>query len=67
MLIETPAGSEYTIGDCKEWMLQPSFREVIVQALDEVHTAVIGMKSKGKRSAPIEHQLIRVSASSSPY
>jgi hypothetical protein len=47
MLIETPAGSEYTIADCKVWMLRAGFHDVTVQCLDEIHTAVIGMKLDG--------------------
>jgi precorrin-6B methylase 2 len=44
MLLETPAGSEYTAAECKVWMVQAGFFEIEVLPLGDVHTAVIGIK-----------------------
>jgi hypothetical protein len=44
MLLETPAGSEYTAAECTNWMVQAGFREIDVLPLCAVHTAVIGAK-----------------------
>lgn len=44
MLLETPAGSEYTAAECTNWMVQAGFREIEVLPLGDVHTAVIGTR-----------------------
>jgi hypothetical protein len=44
MLIETKGGSEYTAADCTDWMQQAGFREICVESLGDMHTAVIGFK-----------------------
>jgi SAM-dependent methyltransferase len=44
MLIETAAGSEYTAAECKAWMMQAGFREIRIDPLGDMHTAVIGLK-----------------------
>jgi tRNA A58 N-methylase Trm61 len=45
MLIETAGGFEYTAAQCREWMRHVGFRDIRTQPLDDVHTAVIGIKS----------------------
>ena len=44
MLIETPAGSEYTWSDCRSWMIRAGFGEVGIEPLGDMHSAVIGIK-----------------------
>jgi len=44
MLIETAAGSEYTAAECADWMSRAEFREIKIEPLQDVHTAVIGFK-----------------------
>ena len=44
MLIETAGGFEYTAAQCREWMSHVGFRDIRTQLLDDVHTAVIGIK-----------------------
>jgi hypothetical protein len=44
MLIETAAGSEYSIADCRRWMEAAGFGDVRHQQLCEIHIAVIGRK-----------------------
>jgi SAM-dependent methyltransferase len=44
MLIETAGGTEYTAAECKTWMKQEGFREIKVEPLGDMHTAVIGTK-----------------------
>ena len=44
MLIETAGGFEYTAAQCREWMSHVGFRDIRRQPLDDVHTAVIGIK-----------------------
>ncbi len=45
MLIETAGGFEYTAADCKDWMSQVGFDAIRMEALDGLHTAVIGIKA----------------------
>lgn len=45
MLIETAGGFEYTAAQCREWMRHVGFRDIRTQPLDDVHTAVIGIKA----------------------
>ena len=45
MLIETAGGFEYTAAQCREWMSHVGFRDIRTQLLDDVHTAVIGIKA----------------------
>jgi O-methyltransferase domain len=44
MLIETTGGSEYTGAECTDWMQQAGFREIRVEPLGDMHTAIIGFK-----------------------
>jgi O-methyltransferase domain/Dimerisation domain len=44
MLIETAAGSEYTAAECQAWMTQAGFREIRIESLGDMHTALIGTK-----------------------
>jgi hypothetical protein len=44
MLIETPAGSEYTAAECEGWMTRAGFRDIRVEPLLDMHVAVIGFK-----------------------
>jgi SAM-dependent methyltransferase len=45
MLIETPAGFEFTEQECIEWMREAGFREMRTERLDRIKkTAVIGLK-----------------------
>jgi hypothetical protein len=44
MLIETPAGSEYTGADCIGWMQEAGFVDAHVVSLAGPHSAVIGIK-----------------------
>ena len=44
MLIETAGGFEYTGAECRSWMKQFGFREIRIEPLGDIHTAVIGIK-----------------------
>jgi hypothetical protein len=44
MLIETPAGFDYTGADCREWMRQTGFRESRVEHLAGAESMVVGTK-----------------------
>jgi hypothetical protein len=44
MLIETPAGFDYTIGDCRGWMKTTGFRRTQLLPLAGPTTAVVGYK-----------------------
>jgi hypothetical protein len=44
MLIETPAGFDYTGADCQDWMREVGFRETRVEQLIGPDSMVIGMK-----------------------
>jgi SAM-dependent methyltransferase len=44
MLIETPAGFDYTGADCKGWMREAGFRDVRVQALQGPYSMAVGRK-----------------------
>jgi hypothetical protein len=59
MLIETAGGFEYTAAQCREWMSHVGFRDIRTQPLDDVHTAVIGIKGGrlATRSAPGTNRL----------
>jgi hypothetical protein len=44
MLIETPAGFDYTGADCQRWMRKAGFRETSVQHLVGPDSMVLGLK-----------------------
>lgn len=44
MLIETPAGSDYTGAECREWMEEIGFRETYVEHLAGPDSMVVGLK-----------------------
>jgi O-methyltransferase domain/Dimerisation domain len=44
MLIETPAGAEYTAAECESWMRRADFQDIRIEPLLDMHTAVIGFK-----------------------
>ena len=44
MLIETPAGSDYTAADCRGWLAQAGFRETRAVHLAGPDSMVIGIK-----------------------
>lgn len=44
MLIETPAGADYTGADCQAWMRQAGFRETYVRPLAGPDSMVVGLK-----------------------
>jgi hypothetical protein len=44
MLIETPAGSDYTGADCQGWMDEIGFRETYVEHLAGPDSMVVGLK-----------------------
>jgi SAM-dependent methyltransferase len=44
MLIETPAGFDYTGADCRNWMEQAGFQDVQIQPLQGPYSAAIGRK-----------------------
>jgi SAM-dependent methyltransferase len=50
MLIETPAGSEYTAAECESWMTRAGFRDIKIEPLLDMHTAVIGFKGTSPNS-----------------
>ncbi len=45
MLIETKGGSEYSGAECADWMMQVGFRDVRIEPLCDVHSAVIGTRT----------------------
>jgi hypothetical protein len=44
MLIETPAGFDYTGADCQGWMSEAGFREVRVEHLQGPYSMAVGRK-----------------------
>jgi O-methyltransferase len=44
MLIETPAGFDYTGADCQGWMKEAGFRETRVEHLAGPDSMVVGIK-----------------------
>lgn len=44
MLIETPAGCDYTGADCRQWMENAGFAETYVEHLDGPDSMVVGIK-----------------------
>ena len=44
MLIESPAGSDYTGADCCEWMEEVGFRETYFEHLAGPDSMVVGLK-----------------------
>jgi precorrin-6B methylase 2 len=44
MLIETPAGFDYTTADCQAWMREAGFRDTYVQHLAGPDSMVVGIK-----------------------
>jgi SAM-dependent methyltransferase len=44
MLIETPAGFDYTGADCQEWLRQVGFRDTYVEQLAGPDSMVVGIK-----------------------
>lgn len=44
MLIETPAGFDYTGADCMEWMREAGFRDVRVEKLQGPYSMAVGRK-----------------------
>ena len=44
MLIETPAGFDYTGADCMAWMQETGFREVRVEHLQGPYSMAVGRK-----------------------
>jgi hypothetical protein len=44
MLIETPAGFDYTGADCQGWMREAGFRETRVEQLVGPDSMVIGIR-----------------------
>jgi hypothetical protein len=44
MLIETPAGADYTGADCRTWMSAAGFRESYVKPLVGPDSMVVGLK-----------------------
>ncbi|WP_262299886.1 acetylserotonin O-methyltransferase [Microvirga sesbaniae] len=44
MLIETPAGFDYTGADCRTWMAEAGFQDVRIQPLQGPYSAAIGRK-----------------------
>ena len=44
MLIETPAGFDYTGADCIQWMREAGFREARVERLLGPDSMVVGVK-----------------------
>jgi len=51
MLLETAAGREYTASECKSWMTSAGFRDIGVEQLGDMHTAVIGFKPDAAASS----------------
>jgi SAM-dependent methyltransferase len=44
MLIETPAGFDYTGADCKSWMREAGFRDVRIEPLQGPYSMAVGRK-----------------------
>jgi hypothetical protein len=44
MLIETPAGFDYTGADCRNWMEEAGFQDVQIRPLQGPYSAAIGRK-----------------------
>ena len=44
MLIEMPAGFDYTGADCSSWMCDTGFRETYVEHLVDPDSMVVGIK-----------------------
>lgn len=44
MLLETPAGREFTTAECREWLQRAGFRTVTTEVLGQGWSAVIGVK-----------------------
>jgi hypothetical protein len=44
MLIETPAGFDYTVADCRSWMADTGFRDSYAQPLAGPDSMVVGIK-----------------------
>ncbi len=44
MLIETPAGFDYTGADCRGWMEETGFREVRIEPLQGPYSIAVGRK-----------------------
>ena len=44
MLIETPAGFDYTGADCTGWMREAGFRDITVQHLQGPYSMAVGTK-----------------------
>jgi O-methyltransferase domain len=44
MLIETPAGFDYTGADCRGWMTEAGFRDVRVEHLQGPYSMAVGRK-----------------------
>jgi hypothetical protein len=44
MLIDTPAGFEFTEHECASWMREAGFRDIRIERLDPINTAAIGFK-----------------------
>jgi hypothetical protein len=44
MLIETPAGFDYTGAECREWMREAGFRKTWVEHLVGPESMVVGIK-----------------------
>jgi hypothetical protein len=44
MLIETPAGFDYTGADCRKWMADVGFRDTYVEPLVGPDSMVVGFK-----------------------
>ena len=44
MLIETPKGFDYTVGQGKQWLTEAGFRDVSATALTGPDSMVVGLK-----------------------
>jgi hypothetical protein len=44
MLIETPAGFDYTAADCRSWMADTGFRDTYAEPLPGPDSMVVGIK-----------------------
>ncbi len=44
MLIDTPAGFEFTEQECIDWMHEAGFHDIRTERLDRINTAAIGLK-----------------------
>ena len=45
MLIETKGGAEYSGVECAQWMSQIGFHDIRIEALCDVHAAIVGTKN----------------------